>query len=80
MLHFVPSAPLPLRDEVASIQATDRTSSPGIRPASATLPVLSDDELMEEVEAAVQLRRVRGLRALDALTPTAADLLASGRE
>jgi hypothetical protein len=44
------------------------------------MPVLSDDELMEEVEAAVQLRRVRGLRALDALTPTAADLLASGRE
>jgi hypothetical protein len=50
-----------------------------IVPASASLPALSDDELMEEVEAAVQLRRVQSLRAIDALTPTAADLLALGR-
>jgi hypothetical protein len=48
-------------------------------PASASLPPLSDDELMEEVEAAVQLRRAQSLRAIDALTPTAADVLALGR-
>jgi hypothetical protein len=37
---------------------------------------LSDDDLMEEVEASVQSRRAQSLRALDALTPTAADMLA----
>lgn len=81
LLHFIPSAPLPLRDDVASsIQAVDRSPSRSILPASATIPVLSEDELMEEVEAAVQLRRAQSLRAIDALTPTAADLLASGRD
>jgi hypothetical protein len=79
MLHFVPSAAGPLRDDGASIQAVDR-SGPSIVPASATVPVLSDDELMEEVDAAIELRRVRGLRAIDALTPTPADMLALGRD
>jgi hypothetical protein len=82
MLHFVPSAPLPLRDDGVSMQTADRQVAPTIVPASATLPALSDDELMEEVEAAVavQLRRVRGLRVIDALTPTPTDILASGRD
>ena len=79
LLHFVPSAPLPLRDDTASMQASDRQTAPLIVPASASLPPLSDDELMEEVEAAVQLRRAQSLRAIDALTPTAADVLALGR-
>ena len=79
LLHFLPSAPLPLRDDGASMQSADRMGSPGVIPASATLPLLTDDELMEEVEAAVQLRRANSLRAIDALTPTAADLLALGR-
>jgi hypothetical protein len=79
MLHFVPfSSSLPSRDDAPSLQAADRTPVV-IVPASASLPALSDDELMEEVEAAVQLRRVQSLRAIDALTPTAADLLALGR-
>ena len=80
MLHFVPSAPLPLRDDGVSMQSADRQSRGSIVPASAPVPALSDDELMEEVEAAVQLRRVRGLRVIDALTPTPADMLASGRD
>jgi hypothetical protein len=83
MIHFMPSNSLPvrdaLRDDAVSIQALDRPSGPGIIPASATMPLLSDDELMEEVEAAVQVRRAQSLRAIDALTPTAADLLALGR-
>jgi hypothetical protein len=78
LLHFVPSAPLPLRDDVAPMQSADRSASPGI--ISVSSPSLSDDELMEEVEAAVQLRRAQSLRAIDALTPTAADLLALGRD
>jgi hypothetical protein len=78
MLHFVPSAPLPVRDDSPSVQATGRYSS-AIVPASASMPLLSEDELMEEVETAIQLRRAQSLRAIDALTPTAADLLALGR-
>jgi anti-sigma factor RsiW len=78
MLHFVPfPSPLPARDDAPSLQA-DRAPVL-IVPASASLPAMSDDELMEEVEAAVQLRRAQSLRAIDALTPTAADLLALGR-
>jgi hypothetical protein len=79
LLHFVPSSPRPSRDEGVSLQTAERTSVPAIVPASASLPALSADELMEEVEAAVQLRRAQSLRAIDALTPTAADLLALGR-
>jgi hypothetical protein len=41
--------------------------------------VLSDDELMEEVERAIAARRAPSLRAIDAFTPTAADLFAMGR-
>ena len=80
LLHFVPGAPVALRDESASMQAADRAGMPGIVPASVSVPALSDDELMEEVEAAVQLRRAQSLRVIDALTPTAADLLAMGRD
>jgi hypothetical protein len=80
LLHFVPSAPLPLRDDTGTLHVAERPVSPGIIPTSASVPTLSDDELMEEVEAAVQLRRAQSLRAIDALTPTAADLLALGRD
>jgi hypothetical protein len=77
MLHFVPSrGTAAVRDPAVSMQAADRPSGPMIVPASASLPVLSDDDLMEEVEASIQMRRAQSLRALDALTPTAADMLA----
>jgi hypothetical protein len=80
LIHFVPGTHLPLRDEVPSAQVTER-ARPAIVPASASAtPVLSDDELMAEVETAIESRRVRGLRVIDALTPTTADLLASGRD
>ena len=79
LLHFIPSVPLPLRDDIPTMQSADRQGAGLIVPVSGSLPSLSDDELMEEVEAAVQLRRAQSLRAIDALTPTAADLLALGR-
>jgi hypothetical protein len=79
MVHLVPGGAFPARDETVSMQSIDRQGGPVIIPASATSPVLSDDELMEEVEVAVQLRRAQSLRALDGLTPTAADLIALGR-
>ena len=77
MVHLVPSrSGIIVRDQGASMQAADRSSAPMIVPASASVPVLSDDDLMEEVEASIEMRRAQSLRALDALTPTAADMLA----
>ena len=78
MLHFLPAASPASRDEPARVQAVDQPAG-AIVPAANPGPTLSDDELMEEVEASVQLRRAASLRALDALTPTAADMLALGR-
>jgi hypothetical protein len=77
LLHFVPSrGTVGIRDQVMTMQAPDRPGGPVLVPASASVPALSDDDLMEEVEASVQSRRAQSLRALDALTPTAADMLA----
>jgi hypothetical protein len=79
MLHLVPSNGFAMRDQTVSMQSADRQTGAVLIPAAGTLPMLSDDELMEEVEVAVQLRRAQSLRALDGLTPTAADLIALGR-
>ena len=69
LLHFVPASGAE-RTQV-SMQAPRRDSP--IVPAATVTPLLSDDELLDEIEAAVQLRRAQSLRALDALTPTASD-------
>lgn len=80
MLHFVPWNPTGGReDTLLTIQAPVRQSGPAIVNASASIPALSDDELLDEVEAAVRLPRAHSLRALDALTPRASDLLTMGR-
>ncbi|HUE85595.1 MAG TPA: hypothetical protein VMO26_05910 [Vicinamibacterales bacterium] len=79
MLHFLPAGTVPLRDDSTSMQAIGRSGRPGIVQVSASFPVLSDDELMEEVERAIEARRAPSLRAIDGFTPTAADLLAVGR-
>ena len=72
LLQFAPLDRTAARDQV-SMQAPGRTGSPAIVPAAASTPLLSDDELLDEIEAAVQLRRAQSLRALDALTPTASE-------
>jgi hypothetical protein len=77
MLHFVPSTSASRRDDAPSL--VDRPVRSGIIPASASVRMLSEDELMEQVEASLQPRRAEALHAIDALTPTAADLLALGR-
>ena len=69
LLHFVPTGGGDRPQ--ASMQSAPRLVSP-IVPAVATR-LLSDDELLDEIEAAVQLRRAQSLRALDALTPTASE-------
>ena len=79
VLHFLPGATNSVREQTATIQTADRQGGAVLIPASATLPMLSDDELMDAVETSVQVRRAQSLQALDALTPTAADLIAMGR-
>ena len=74
LVHLVPWETGPNRDSAGpSIQSAAR-QSPVLVPASTGGRALSDDELLDEIEAAVQLRRAHSLRALDALTPTASDL------
>jgi hypothetical protein len=65
----------------AAVQPGVRQSSPAALPATVNASALSDDELLDAIEAAVQLRRATSLRALDAITPIASDLadLSRGR-
>ena len=71
LVHLVPWEPRPTRDQaVSSIR-----QSPVMVPASnGGGQALTDDELLDEIEAAVQVRRAHSLRALDEITPTATDL------
>lgn len=73
LLHFVPGDFTGIREQAGALQSPSRQTGPVIVPASAAGPSLTDDELLDEIEAAVQLRRASSLRALDALTPTAND-------
>jgi anti-sigma factor RsiW len=73
LLHLVPTSLVRQPRELVTMQAPSRPGPPIIVPAAATTPLLSDDELLDEIEAAVQLRRAQSLRALDALTPTASE-------
>lgn len=73
LLHFVPSDGTARRETTLTLQAPARPIGSGLIPASATGPSVTDDQLLDEIEAAVQLRRAHSLRALDALTPTAGD-------
>jgi hypothetical protein len=76
----VQGAPAGPREEaMTSMQAPPRQGGAAIIPASASMPSLSDDELLDEVESAVLLPRAQSLRALDAFTPRASDLLSMGR-
>ena len=73
MLHLVPWAGLERRDASLTIQSASRSSNGGIVAAAAPGPSVTDDQFLDEIEAAVRLRRAHSLRALDALTPTAGD-------
>ena len=74
LLHFVPGGAPERSQAQARMQTPVRPAAPTVLPASSTAPLLTDDELLDEIEAAVQLRRAQSLRALDALTPTASEL------
>ena len=80
MLHFVPWNPSGSREDIiTTMQAPARQSAAVRVPVSNSMPALSDDELLDDIEAAVQLHRAHSLRALDALTPTTSDMLTMGR-
>jgi hypothetical protein len=72
MLHLVPWTGLARRDASLTVQSAPRPAG-GIVAASAVGPPMTDDQFLDEIEAAVRLRRAHSLRALDALTPTAGD-------
>lgn len=80
MLHLTPA---PGAQETAGL-TTANAGGEGITvvPTSASStppPMLSEDELLEQIELAVQVRSASALRALDALTPTAADMVMTSR-
>lgn len=80
MLHLTPSPGAPETAARATAHAGDEGRA--IVPASASSappPMLSEDELLEQIEVAVQVRSASALRALDALTPTAADVVMTSR-
>jgi hypothetical protein len=70
LLQFMPGSSR--RDAALTVQAPRQTS--GVVAASTTVSSMSDEQFLDEIEAALQLRRAHSLRALDALTPTAGDL------
>ena len=72
LLRFVPWEGTGRRDAGLSVQSSRPTS--GVVPASTTASTMSDEQFLDEIEAALQLPRAHSLRALDALTPTAGDL------
>jgi anti-sigma factor RsiW len=69
LLQFMPGSSR--RDAALTVQAPRQTS--GVVAASTTVS-MSDEQFLDEIEAALQLGRAHSLRALDALTPTAGDL------
>jgi hypothetical protein len=74
LVHLVPWDWRSSREITPSTIQSSGRQSPVLVPVSTTGHALSDDELLDEVDAAVQVRRAHSLRALDELTPVAIDL------
>ena len=74
LIHLMPwESRLTPTGSVAVQTSGARGTNPGIIQTSAA-GLLSDDELLGEIDDAVQLRRAASLRALDAFTPRVGDL------
>lgn len=69
LLNFMPWGAT-RRNLAIGLQAPAQ-ADPSLIPA--VVATLTDEQLLDEIEAAVQLRRAHSLRALDAFTPTAGD-------
>jgi len=76
LIHFVPWDGR-LRSRATSLQAaTSRGSNgPVLVQASSTATLSSDDQLLDEIDEAVQSSRAASLRALDAFTPHVGELV-----
>jgi hypothetical protein len=76
MLHFVPWESQ-LHRQSAQLHASTPRPQPGavIVQSAAAVVGLSDDELLDEIDEAMQLRRAPNLRALDAFTPRVGELV-----
>lgn len=70
LVHFFPGD---RRPQPAPTQQAARSVAPGIVQTRASVPV-SDEELLGEIDIAVQRRRAPELAALDALTPTVSEI------
>lgn len=71
LIHLVPWETPARRDAALTVQAPALQDNPSLIPAAVAL--VDDEELLGDIEAAVQLQRAQSLRALDALTPRAGD-------
>jgi hypothetical protein len=76
MLHFVPWDSR-LHRPASQLQAGNPRVSAGpvIVQTAATAVTSTDDELLDEIDEAMRLRRAASLRALDAFTPRVGDLV-----
>jgi hypothetical protein len=76
MLHFVPWESQ-LHRQSGQLQASTPRSQGGavIVQSAAAVVSLSDDELLDEIDEAMELRRAPNLRALDAFTPRVGELV-----
>lgn len=76
LLHFVPWESQ-LHRQTAQLQASAPRPQNGavIVQSAAAVVSLSDDELLDEIDEAMELRRAPNLRALDAFTPRVGDLV-----
>jgi hypothetical protein len=79
VLHFVPwdtRLHRPATPQAQAAAAPSRGSAgPTIVQASASMVAATDEELLDEIDEAMQLRRAVSLRALDAFTPRVGDLV-----
>ena len=78
LIHFVPwdtrlhrAAPA----QPQTITSSRGSTGTGIVQASSTMGAVTDEELLDEIDEAMQLRRATSLRALDAFTPRVGDLV-----
>jgi hypothetical protein len=74
LLHFVPWESQ-LHRPGGQLQVSAPRPQAGIIVQSAAVVSLSDDELLDEIDEAMELRRAPNLRALDAFTPRVGDLV-----
>jgi hypothetical protein len=75
LIHFVPWDTRLHRSPQAQNPAAPRGSGPIIMQVSSTVAASADEDLLDEIDEAMELRRAISLRALDAFTPRVGETL-----